>query len=177
MAIIDIFDAEAIRQVIGSLGVDRLVHTLMATVEHLKWTIDNLSSDASTTLASITLLVENLTTDVKRLTQTTDTLSYDVSVILSSTALLVENLITAVERLGEETDTLSSDVNAILASTARLVETLIATTNGLALNINYLLQGCIVLVALLCLLTVLCIVRWCYTFSRELRSVQHLKTA
>jgi len=47
----------------------------------------------------------------------------------------------------------------------------------LALDIHYLLPSCIALVAVLCLLTVLYIVQWRYVFSRELRGVQHLKTA
>jgi hypothetical protein len=89
--------------------------------------------------------------------------------------MLVGNLMTAVERLSQKTDALSSDVGATIAL---LAENLIATTNALALDMHYLLQSCIALVVLLCLLTVLCIVRWCYIFSRELRGVpQHLKTA
>ncbi|KAG1847726.1 hypothetical protein F4604DRAFT_1935789 [Suillus subluteus] len=131
-----------IEQVIHSLGGKHLVNSLIITVEHLAQTTDVLSSDVSTTLASITLLVGNLTTTV--------------------------------ERLSQKTDTLSSDVGATIAL---LGENLIGTTNALVLDMHYLLQGCIALVALLCLLTVLCIVRWCYAFSRELRGVQHLKTA
>jgi hypothetical protein len=130
-------------QVIHSLGGKQLVLTLIATVERLAQTTDTLSSDVSTTLASMTMLVGNL--------------------------------MTAVERLSQKIDTLSSDVGATIAL---LAENLIATTNALALDMHYLLQSCIALVVLLCLLTVLCIVRWCYIFSRELRGVpQHLKTA
>jgi hypothetical protein len=123
------------------------------------------------------LLVNSLITTVERLAQTTDALSSDARTTLASTTLLAEYLITAVERLTQETGALSSDASATIASTALLVENLIATMNALALNMHYLLQGCIALVALLCLLTVLFIVRWCYAFSRELRGVQHLKTA
>ncbi|KAG1852539.1 hypothetical protein F4604DRAFT_1933688 [Suillus subluteus] len=122
-------------------------------------------------------LVNSLITAVERLTQTTDTLSSDAHTTLASTTLLVENLITAVEHLEQKTDALSSDVSATVASTMLLVENLVATMNALALNMHYLLQGCIALVALLCLLTVICIVRWCYAFSRELRGVtQRIKT-
>ncbi|KAG1775503.1 hypothetical protein EV702DRAFT_1116912 [Suillus placidus] len=127
MAIIDIFNAEIVQQVVDNLGGKHLVNSLITTVERLAQTTDTLSSDASTTLAS--------------------------------TTLLVDNLITIVERLAQKTDAFSSDVNITLASTARLVENLIATADTLALNLHYLLQGCIALVALLCLLTVLCIVR------------------
>lgn len=145
MAIIDIINAEMFQQVIDSLGGKLLINSLITNVEHLAQTTDTLSSDVSTTLASITLLVEYL--------------------------------ITAVERLAQKTDTLSSDASAAISSSALLVENLIVTLNALALNMHYLLQGCIALIALLCVLTVLCIVRWCYAFSRELRGVQHLKTA
>ncbi|KAG1785878.1 uncharacterized protein HD556DRAFT_1450317 [Suillus plorans] len=119
-------------------------------------------------------LVNSLITTVERLAQTTETLSSDMTTTLASFTLFVEDLTIVVERLTQKTDTLSSDVGATLAL---LVENLTATTNALALDMHYLLQGCIALVALLCLLTVLCIVRWCYAFSRELRGVQHLKTA
>ncbi|KAG1805911.1 hypothetical protein EV424DRAFT_1647183 [Suillus variegatus] len=119
-------------------------------------------------------LVNSLITTVERLAQTTDTLSSDMTTTLASFTLFVEDLTVVVERLTQKTDTLSSDVGATLAL---LVENLTATTNALALDMHYLLQGCIALVTLLCLLTVLCIVRWCYAFSRELRGVQHLKTA
>ncbi|KAG2135115.1 hypothetical protein DEU56DRAFT_901866 [Suillus clintonianus] len=70
---------------------------------------------------------------------------------------LINSLITNVERLAQTTDTLSSDISATLASTVLLVGNLTETTNALALDLHYLLQGCIALVALLCLLTVLCI--------------------
>ncbi|KAG1850209.1 hypothetical protein DFJ58DRAFT_794092 [Suillus subalutaceus] len=119
-------------------------------------------------------LVNSLITTVERLAQTTDVLSSDVITTLASITLLVGNLTTTVEHLSQKTDTLSSDVGATIAL---LGENLIVTTNVLALDMHYLLQGCIALVALLCLLTVLCIVRWCYAFTRELRGVQHLKTA
>lgn len=145
MAIIDIINAEMFQQVIDSMGGKHLVNSLITTVERLAQTTDTLSSDVSTTLASITLLVEYL--------------------------------IATVERLAQKTDTLSSDASATISSSALLVENLVVTLNALALNMHYLLQGCIALVALLCLLTVLYIVRWCYAFSRELRGMQHLKTA
>ncbi|KAG2067152.1 hypothetical protein BDR04DRAFT_879884 [Suillus decipiens] len=144
MAIVDILGTEFAQQAIESMGVKDLIRSLITTVERLAQTTDTLSSDASTTIAS--------------------------------TTLLVETLITAVERLAQKTDDLSSNVNATIAPTALLVENLIVTINTLALNIQYLLQGCIALIALLCLLTVLCIVRRCYAFSRELWSVQHIKT-
>ncbi|KAG2049961.1 hypothetical protein BDR06DRAFT_1023559 [Suillus hirtellus] len=114
--------------------------------------VEGLSSGIRTTFVLIRLLVANLFTSVEDLAHTTHTLSTGIS-------------------------TLSSNIGATLASIALFVENRVATTNVLALDMHYLLQGCIALVALLCLLTVICIVRWCYIFSRELRGVQHLKTA
>ncbi|KAG1731579.1 hypothetical protein EDB19DRAFT_1912480 [Suillus lakei] len=145
------------------LGGEHLVNSLVTTVERLARTTDTLSLDVSTTLASTTLLMKHLMTTAEQLSKKTDILSSDVSTTLASTMLLIQHLMTTAEHLSNTTDT--------------LVDNLIATTNALALNIHYLVQGCIVLVALLCFLTVLCIVRWCYAFSRELRGVQHIKTA
>ncbi|KAG1850212.1 hypothetical protein DFJ58DRAFT_794103 [Suillus subalutaceus] len=120
-------------------------------------------------------LVESLITTAEQLAQMD--LPSNIITTLASIKLLVGNLITAVEHLSQKTDILSSDVGAAIAL---LVENLITavTHNVLASDIHHLLQGCIALVVLilLCLLTVLCIVRWCYAFSRELRGVQHLKT-
>ncbi|KAG0697242.1 hypothetical protein DFH29DRAFT_1003906 [Suillus ampliporus] len=112
-------------------------------------------------------LINSLVVTVQRLTQTTDTLSSNISASLAFT----------LQHLAQTTDTLSSDVSVSLASTVLLIENLTATTSALASDLHYLLQCCITLVVLLCLLTVLFIVRWCYAFSRDLRGVQHLKTA
>ncbi|KAG2049930.1 hypothetical protein BDR06DRAFT_960801 [Suillus hirtellus] len=91
--------------------------------------------------------------------------------------LLVANLFTSVEDLAHTThtlstgiSTLSSDIGATLASIALFVENRVATTNVLALDMHYLLTARLHR-------SFLCIVRWCYIFSRELRGVQHLKTA
>lgn len=142
MGIFDVLSPQVVQQVIDNLGGERLVNSLVTTVERLARTTDTLSLNLS---------------------KKTDILSSDVSTTLASTTLLIQHLMTTAEHLSNTTDT--------------LVDNLIATTNALALNIHYLVQGCIVLVALLCFLTVICIVRWCYAFSRELRGVQHIKTA
>ncbi|KAG1798619.1 uncharacterized protein HD556DRAFT_1440319 [Suillus plorans] len=190
MAIIDVVSPEVIRQMMHIVehlarSTDELYSNIRVTlmvireslVEDLLIAIKGFSSEIRLTLVPFRILVDDLITYVEDLAHATDTLSSDIGTTLPSLTLFVENLMIAVEHLTQKTNTLSSDVGATLASIALLVENLVATTNALALDMHYLLQGCIALVALLCLLTVLCIVRWCYIFSRELRGVQHLKTA